>query len=348
MRVAVCSPEADATLIREGATGISRMIKTLTPLLHENCVKLSYIGNKHLIRRPRLSLIPYWNNIAGKEWLELDILWLHDGFPTTKPKKPAIITYHTPPMEVYSKITGLAPHQLLHYKLCNITEKKIIKTVLNKNNRVTVTGVSPYIVERFKEAGTEDVRYIPNAPSIKPASISLKEARRILNERYEIPEEGVFFLSIGRNDPLKNYRGLLRLWHLLKRRIPEAVLILAGRGTEKIRGPGVYGLGLKGEELPILYRACDAYVSLSLVEGMSLSLLDAINHEMKIILADVEPNSWLRDKDILLININNIGVDEVDRVIDYVGSSRRPRWKGPDWRRIAEMYKELFEEASQR
>jgi glycosyltransferase involved in cell wall biosynthesis len=107
-----------------------------------------------------------------------------------------------------------------------------------------------------------------------------------LIKRYELPKEFIFF--VGTLEPRKNLVFLLEIICLLKDKIPDIRLVIAGRSgwgadalfkcvTERQLAENVIFLGaVSDKDLPILYSLATIFVFPSLYEGFGLPVVEAM------------------------------------------------------------------------
>jgi glycosyltransferase involved in cell wall biosynthesis len=128
------------------------------------------------------------------------------------------------------------------------------------------------------------VRIVPNAVDVDQF-VPVSEARRNeLRVRLGVNARLLVVFS-GRLEEAKNPLGLLEEWVVLAARVPDAELVFLGTGSlqgrleEAVAQHGLTGsVRVVGRTAGVLdwYQASDVYVSASLREGMSNSLLEAL------------------------------------------------------------------------
>jgi glycosyltransferase involved in cell wall biosynthesis len=148
-----------------------------------------------------------------------------------------------------------------------------------------MTIISEAAAERFireRIIPRDLLRVVPNGvdPELyrQPA-----EVRDGLRRALGLGDEFVW-LAVGRFETAKDYPNMLRAFASVRERHPEAVLLLAGRGslqgeTESLArelqiGPAVRFLGVR-DDVAALVSAADGYVMSSAWEGMPMVLLEA-------------------------------------------------------------------------
>lgn len=132
--------------------------------------------------------------------------------------------------------------------------------------------------------------------------INLDDALRVSGSRfrksYKIPKKTFILSYAARFHPIKNHKFLLNAFATLKLKIPNAVLVLAGRGVlrrkseEQARMLGIsdsviFTDYLTRSELYDLLKDTDIYVMTSISEGFSEALLQAMASELPSVLTDI-------------------------------------------------------------
>jgi glycosyltransferase involved in cell wall biosynthesis len=154
----------------------------------------------------------------------------------------------------------------------------------------------------------ERLKTIPNAVNL--ARFHEPTNREVTRALYGLARNGFVFLAVGRNHPQKDYPTMLESILQLRRvqNLPFQ-LVIAGRDVHEL-GPEVNRRGLQdivrlaevgvshsppvnafASELPTtamidLYRAADAFVMSSLLEGFSSALLEAMAAALPVIVTD--------------------------------------------------------------
>lgn len=143
-------------------------------------------------------------------------------------------------------------------------------------------GLSRGLV-RASVAKEEHTEAVPNAIDIDryEGAASRLEARR----GFGVADGRYLWLAAGRLEVEKDFPNMLRAFHILSKRRPEATLLIAGDGTKKaslqasIRRLGLFDkvhlVGLR-EDMPNLLTASDAVVLSSAWEGMPMVVLEAM------------------------------------------------------------------------
>ena len=182
---------------------------------------------------------------------------------------------------------------LTHPALCKSSTvmhfKFALKRAIEKAARIVVPSntVKKELLRLFSACPSEKVSVTPFAAVHPPARLSLKAAKRLLNERYDI--NFPFFLFVGNIEPKKNLPTLLKSFFAakMKRNFRHKLVIIGRKGWKYDKEDLLYKtlamdemvheLGYVDEEnLPLFYRAATALCFPSLVEGFGLPVLEAM------------------------------------------------------------------------
>lgn len=110
------------------------------------------------------------------------------------------------------------------------------------------------------------------------------------------PEFSQIILSMGRLQPEKNYRGLIRAFARVRKVHDDALLLIVGSGPERDRLLSLARSLDLDECVKILpwardvasyYKTCDVYVQPSLYEGWGLAVIEALASGAPIVMTDV-------------------------------------------------------------
>ncbi|WP_439815004.1 glycosyltransferase [Zavarzinia sp. CC-PAN008] len=136
----------------------------------------------------------------------------------------------------------------------------------------------------------ERVGYRPRASALVDNGIDISrfhqdpEVGSRLRATLQIPDEATVAIALGRNDPMKNWPGLLAA----VRDVPGLTLLAAGTGTEALPNqPGLVRLGAR-DDVAALLAASDLFVlASSHGEGFSNALGEAMASALPCIATDV-------------------------------------------------------------
>lgn len=162
-----------------------------------------------------------------------------------------------------------------------------------------VIVLSQNVQKYFKETYNRDTKFIPNGVN-KP---EIKEAN-IIKEKYGLEKDG-YILFLARIVPEK---GLHYLIDAFKQLDTDKKLVIAGGAShtnsylqeiqEMVKNDNrIIMTGfVQGEELEELYSNCYLYCLPSDVEGMPISLLEAMSYGCNCLVSDIEENTQVTEK----------------------------------------------------
>lgn len=159
-------------------------------------------------------------------------------------------------------------------------------------SRVIAVGYA--VAELHRPRIGREIRVIPNAVSEVPP---LAPAERAALRREVTGDEArPLLICVGRLTPLKGYPDLIRAFAMLRESHPSAALAIVGGGRlhEELAAQ-IETLGLSGhafllgsrDDVPRLLRASDLYVSASHLEGLPLSILEAMMAGLPVVATSV-------------------------------------------------------------
>lgn len=176
----------------------------------------------------------------------------------------------------------------------------------------------------FKDTYGRDTHFIRNGVT----AIEPTPPKDIL--RFGLKEDG-YILFVGRLVPEKGIHYLIEAFRPIK---TDVKLVIAGamdkgnKYAEKIRGmaeadPRIIMTGfVSGAALHELYSSCRAFVLPSEVEGMALSLLEALSCGAMCIVSGIMENRGIADKYVTMFVSGD--TDDLRRKIEAALSNRRP------------------------
>ncbi|MEK6869424.1 MAG: glycosyltransferase family 4 protein [Nanoarchaeota archaeon] len=154
-------------------------------------------------------------------------------------------------------------------------------TNITLKNADEAYSVSKYLEEDLKKASNLDSKVIYNKIDAKRFNKKIKGNKII--KKYSLKNKKVL-LYVGRIAPHKGIHLLLESFKIIKAKIPNAKLIIAGKPTfnnyfkklKKSASKDVIFTGfVDDKDLPYFYAACNVYVSASLWEGFNLPAAEA-------------------------------------------------------------------------
>ncbi len=184
-------------------------------------------------------------------------------------------------------------------------------------------------------------------------------------ERFrEAEPEGPVVLSVGRLHERKGLDHLVRAMAEVRQRVPEARLLVAGRGErepELRRLVGDLGLGdaveflgfVADEDLPDLYARAAVFAMPSLYEGFGIVMLEAMASSLPVVAfsTGAVPDVVVEGRTGLIANPATLG-DCLARVLEDPAGAREMGRRGRErvlegytWSRVAERTLGVYEEA---
>jgi len=180
--------------------------------------------------------------------------------------------HHHIPAEAYTSI-----HQRIYMSLIEYFDEKswIIR------NADYICSVSMFSRKLLKiKSGINSIVVYNEIDKDKFGNID----KSIIRDKYGISENDPVILYVGRIHPQKNIHMLLQAFKIVKRKFPNAKLILVGKVIfenylDQLKRVGdnsvIFAGFVSDEELPYYYAACDVYATCSLSEGFNIPLVEA-------------------------------------------------------------------------
>jgi glycosyltransferase involved in cell wall biosynthesis len=352
-------------------SGIANVVLALEKRLIERGIYLKVLSRKGadfnistpLDRFPgMISLIPYWQQAAkyiSKNANKYDAVWLHSPIfykMGDLNRVKILLSNHTTYFGFYqaykkSGLTSLLPY----YNLISNIEHGMFRE-LSKHKCYAVTAVSPSVAEEVCNNGLGfHPEVVPNGIDSKvQISLTKQLSRQALAQNHFIALKStdLVFLYVGRVTEQKQPFHLLSYFRLVKKTIPNAVLVICGKGNllSKIKKEinfeeGIHLIGYaSAENLGLLFKASDLFISLSCYEGLPLAALEAARNGLSLVLSDIPPHRWLIEsrigKGIIICDEPN----DLSLINDLTFSETKPFYdKAYDWDVIVDKYLGLIE-----
>jgi len=270
-----------------------------------------------------------------------------------KIRMPIVATSHGLTSGYYSSVVQLTA------KLLNELSKKLV--IANASAITTVSILERNFLAKF--ISKQKLYYIPNGVDtsiFKPDDYK----RRKLREKLGIDEGDIVVLYFTHLRAAKGVFTFLKAMNRVIKRTAGVKFIVAGSGPlarqimeieEKFNNRVYTFLGyLPDEDLPYLYNACDVYVLPSYVEGMPLSVMEAMACGKPVIVSSVGDLPFMVENGINGIVIPPGNADMLAESIIYlaenpelrkrVGEKNIRKMAKYDWDKIAKQYYSLFSE----
>lgn len=238
--------------------------------------------------------------------------------------------------------------------------------IVKRSKFVTTVGLQDIRYWMNQGVSREKLRHIPNGVDTRFFRHSAK-LRKDFREEHGFYEDQIVILFFAQ---LRKAKGI----DLLLQAVPKLVsansnvrFLIAGTGPmaefvklyiQKRRLEqyvNVLSSYLAEEDLPYLFNGCDIYVLPSYIEGMPLSLMEAMACGKPVIATSVGDvphlvkngvNGFLinpGDVDVLAKSIKTLAADS--KLIDKMGRMNIAKMRNYDWSKIAERYYSLYLEA---
>lgn len=130
-----------------------------------------------------------------------------------------------------------------------------------------------------------------------------------IRTKYHIGSDDPVILFVGRIVPTKNVHSLIEAFRDVKKSLPDARLIIAGKSYDehyseslvKLCDQSVVFAGfVPDEELPNYYAACDVYATCSLLEGFNMPLVEAQACGKPVVAFDIGPHKEVVEEGFLI------------------------------------------------
>lgn len=175
------------------------------------------------------------------------------------------------------------------------------KLLLRRDDAVTAVGqfVRQALIAR-EGIPASRVRVIYNAPPLRhQLAATPASARSSVRAELGLKADQPVIVQVARFHPVKDHATAIRAFARVHAQCPEAVLLLAGEGPlrpdmealvrQENLSPHVVFLGVR-DDVPRLLAAADVFLLSSLSEGISLTVLEAMEAGLPIAATDVGGN----------------------------------------------------------
>jgi len=181
--------------------------------------------------------------------------------------------------------------------------KDFIETQVLRRAVTVAIGCGPKVTEsNSSRVGSTVQATIANPVSDIPPIP--EQQRTELRRQFLGESSGPLFMSVGRLTYLKAYEVLAEAFTTVVQKIPQARLVIVGKGEDQLELESLIGeLGLSEHmilagsrrDVPALLRAADVFVMSSRWEGLPIALLEAMAAECPIIATRVGDIVWAAD-----------------------------------------------------
>lgn len=260
------------------------------------------VGSRRLIRELAVGgLLHYWRGVSGlPDTEQYDAVWMHNPlFAGASPFPHGVATIHSTYHNKYCM--GMAPRR--YYRLAASIERRSLAKTARRN---LFTAVSETVEGDLEAIGLDSSRItlIPNG--VDTNSFSPGDGRDELRRHYDIPEDDMVLIFLGRMSEAKQPELLIETFARLHRIRPDTTLVMAGSG-DRLESTSACARELGIDEhvrflgqvdsdvTPELYRIADCYVMASRSEGSPLALLEALSTGLPAIVSPIQPLCFVED-----------------------------------------------------
>ncbi len=248
----------------------------------------------------RFGLMSFWRRL--RTWLKdndhYDALWLHNPLVPDIGSRNAVVTLH-------STAHGRAavssfPYPYAYYRSFAWHEHRCYRGLSRRGARFTTENSG--IVDELRDIGIAS-SFVLNGTDT--SMFAPRADGAAVRARLGVPEDATVLLSVGRITGIKNPMYQMRLAKALQG--SNVHLVMAGGGDmleacrENVEKEGMSNVHLLGpvpyDSLPGLYGAADAFLSTSIYEGLSLSLLEAMSSGLPCIVSEIPGTSIVSEAD---------------------------------------------------
>jgi glycosyltransferase involved in cell wall biosynthesis len=240
---------------------------------------------------------------------------------------------------------------------------RIKRAVANQVLRLTTpayTAVSEFTrksMTNYERIPASAIRVIYNGIEIKEmlGDRIASEHRQRIRSKSGLSDKDLLVLSVGRMDPIKDFDTLIRAFAHITQQLPRAMLWIAGDGdsnyrkhliqlvekldlTQKIKLLGVR------RDINALLHACDLFVSSSITEATSMTILEAMTSGRAVVATRTGGNPELvtHEHSGILVPVGNVAaMGEAMRVL-LNDPKRRERMGVTGQARVKETFSQKF------
>jgi glycosyltransferase involved in cell wall biosynthesis len=317
------------------------------------------LGSSKLIEKSGiLGLVYYWHRVSKYfKKNDFDIVWLHNPFfLSNNPFQRSLVTMHS---TYYGKmIQGVDP------KIYNKIASKIERYCLNKMNKeVKFTAVGLQVCKELEEIGINKERIVYIWNGVNTNLFKPSDNKKILRKKFNIPEDDLIILSLGRLTEAKQPLKLIEVFSVIEKEMKDATLVIAGKGeliektkefVRQKKSKNVKFLGYVDHEkdAPDLYACSNVFIISSKYEGAgpTLTLAEAMSSGLPSIVSNIPNLGFIEDIEVgIVVNFSNVekAAETITEYLnrdnsDYSKNAREFALNNLDWNQIAWKYIELM------
>lgn len=195
--------------------------------------------------------------------------------------------------------------------LSEFSKNELMRSFAIAESKITI--VSPAVSDKFKQAVT-----IENIENVK--------------KKYGLPDN--YILSVGTLEPRKNIKSLLQAYAALPRQLRQnfPLVLVGAKGWGAVNKDiqlmlnrkEILVLGyISQNDIPILYKAADLFVYLSLYEGYGMPIAEAMASGVAVITSENSAMSEVAKNNTALVNPLDIG--QISEMMHYYLTEKEAR-----------------------
>jgi glycosyltransferase involved in cell wall biosynthesis len=210
----------------------------------------------------------------------------------------------------------------------------------NHPNVPAVVAVADRVAEQLAESGLQKpVVTLRHEIQRRPEVGKLAAQRQAMRRRHDIPDDVLLIGMVGQFKLQKSYPRAIRVLAELRKVLPAKLLIIGSWDHEYGSGRASYEATMRlAVELGVVadvmtpgnlhpvepyYPAFDIFLSTSVYEGLSISLLEALAHGCKAVIADAGGNREVLPPDAVLVEDGNDIIAYVEACLNFAKLSHR-------------------------
>ncbi len=244
-------------------------------------------GGVRIIEVPGVTY-PYWEQLmlpAAARKHKVDLLHCTSNTAPLGGEVPLLVTLHD--IIYLEKKLDNSSKGSLYQRLGNVYRRYVVPKIVKKAEAlITVSDYENKVISDFFSAEKPDVRTVYNGIGPKFFIDSAPEQARLICEKYNLPEEYLFFL--GNTDPKKNLPNVIRacIKYLDESDNPLPVVIadypeselkkwLKDAGKPELIKHFILPGYMANDDLPLIYNSCTLFLYPSLRESFGIPILEA-------------------------------------------------------------------------
>jgi glycosyltransferase involved in cell wall biosynthesis len=215
--------------------------------------------------------------------------WMASYYARRRFRVPLIYTYHT-------LLDSYAHYSPLGQRLTSQLTRELTKTYANAADAVIVP-TKTVAAELRKQGVSAPVCVVPTGIDIDVFRRSEHGAGRNVRDRFGVPAGAPLLLLVSRLAQEKNVPLALQALQRLRKRLPDAQLLLVGSGRQrhqledevkeaKLEGVVHFVGSVEHSEIPSFYSAADIFVFPSVTETQGLVLAEAFAAGLPVVALD--------------------------------------------------------------